>query len=266
MTAQAKLRLGGMALRNGVLVHSFGHWAAAVRTEDGELHVAGDRKPELPAGLVRMPMLRGVVRLAEAMLLLPVVRTRLPQARLPMEGAPAVAAMAAASVGGRLLRRSGRSPMVTEALVAGLGMMPVALALRSSQLARYHGAEHKAIGGYEQDRDPALVSKEHERCGSHIVGPLLLATAAANAGVASVAPQRRAAARALATVAAVGAATEAFGWMTRHPEHPLARALARPGHELQRIASTREPDAAELEVAQAALDEVLRLESASRAA
>lgn len=263
MSRKAKLRLGGMALQNGVLVHSFDHWAAAVRTEDGELHVAGARKPELPAGLVRMPMMRGVVRLAEAMLLLPVVRTRLPQARLPMEGAPAVAAMAAASVGGSLLRRSGRSPLATEALVAGLGVLPVALALRSSQLARYHGAEHKAIGGYEQDRDPALVSKEHERCGSHIVGPMLVATAAANAGVAAIAPRRRAA-RALASVAAIGAATEAFGWMTRHPEHPLARALARPGHELQRLVSTREPDADELEVAQAALREVLQLEGASR--
>ena len=35
-----KLRLGGMALRNGLLVHGPTHWAAAVRTDDGEIQVA----------------------------------------------------------------------------------------------------------------------------------------------------------------------------------------------------------------------------------
>ena len=32
MSEPEKLRLGGMALRNGLLVHGPTHWAAAVRT------------------------------------------------------------------------------------------------------------------------------------------------------------------------------------------------------------------------------------------
>jgi uncharacterized protein YqhQ len=40
MTDKDKLRLGGMALRNGLLVHGPTHWAAAVRTRDGEVKVA----------------------------------------------------------------------------------------------------------------------------------------------------------------------------------------------------------------------------------
>ena len=40
-----KLRLGGMALRNGLLVHGPGHWAAAVRTDAGEIKVASGPKP-----------------------------------------------------------------------------------------------------------------------------------------------------------------------------------------------------------------------------
>ena len=32
-----KLRLGGMALRNGLLVHGPTHWAAAVRADDGAI-------------------------------------------------------------------------------------------------------------------------------------------------------------------------------------------------------------------------------------
>jgi uncharacterized protein YqhQ len=35
-----KLRLGGMALRNGLLVHGPRHWAAAVRRTDGSIAVA----------------------------------------------------------------------------------------------------------------------------------------------------------------------------------------------------------------------------------
>jgi uncharacterized protein YqhQ len=35
-----KLRLGGMALRNGLLVHGPAHWAAAVRRDDGTIAVA----------------------------------------------------------------------------------------------------------------------------------------------------------------------------------------------------------------------------------
>ena len=36
MSEDGKLRLGGMALRNGLLVHGPTHWAAAVRTAGGE--------------------------------------------------------------------------------------------------------------------------------------------------------------------------------------------------------------------------------------
>jgi len=48
--------------------------------------------------------------------------------------------------------------------------------------------------------------------------------------------------------------------MTRHPGHPLARALAKPGHELQHRLGTREPSDAQLEVAEAALRACLELE------
>ena len=43
-----KLRLGGMALRNGLLVHGPTHWAAAVRTKDGAIKVASGPKPGPP--------------------------------------------------------------------------------------------------------------------------------------------------------------------------------------------------------------------------
>ena len=53
-----QVRLGGMALENGVLVHGPRHWGCAVRTEDGELRVASGRKP-LRAADVEIDLLRG---------------------------------------------------------------------------------------------------------------------------------------------------------------------------------------------------------------
>ena len=48
MTVQEPvIRLGGMALQNGVLVHGPTAWGCAVRDADGVLHVASARKPRL---------------------------------------------------------------------------------------------------------------------------------------------------------------------------------------------------------------------------
>ena len=53
-----KIRLGGMALLNGVLVHGPNAWACAIRTDDGELEVAGEIKP-LRASKIQSTLLRG---------------------------------------------------------------------------------------------------------------------------------------------------------------------------------------------------------------
>src|SRR5829696_4429462 len=107
-----KLRLGGMALRNGLLVHGPTHWAAAVRGEDGELRVASGRKPDLGGkASERVPGLRGVVKLAEAMAVIPLVKRALPEARLPMQDAKTLGAMGAAAFAGQAVRSAGaRSP------------------------------------------------------------------------------------------------------------------------------------------------------------
>jgi uncharacterized protein YqhQ len=256
--------LGGMALQNGILVHGPTHWAAAVRAPDGSVRVASGRKADLGAA-GRTPLVRGVVRIAEALALLPTVRLALPEARLPMESARTGAAMAGATVVAAALRRNGRLPAwAAEGLAAITGIVPALVAVRGGDLARYHGAEHKAIGGYEHGEGAEEATKEHDRCGSHLVGPLMLATTAGNLAVRTLPRAQRGPARLAAGVAAIGVAVEAFAWMTRNRAHPLARALARPGHELQRVAATAEPSADELAVAEAALDEVLRLEGAPR--
>src|SRR5918912_1747238 len=184
MSEPEKLRLGGMALRNGLLVHGPTHWAAAVRTRDGELKVASGRKPELaPAALGRLPGVRGVAKLAEAFAVIPVVKRALPEAQLPMQDGRTLGAMAGAAVAGRAVRAAGPRTVARELTVAGVSLLPALLALRDGDLASYHGVEHKAIAGYEQDEDAAGAGKEHERCGSNLVAPMLLSATLGNVAV-----------------------------------------------------------------------------------
>jgi uncharacterized protein YqhQ len=89
---------------------------------------------------------------------------------------------------------------------------------------------------------------------------MLLASGAANLLTRLAPPHLRGRARFAGQLVALGVATETFGWMTRHPRHPVSRALSTPGHELQHRLSTREPTAKQLEVAEAALAACLALE------
>jgi uncharacterized protein YqhQ len=255
--ADEKIRLGGMALPNGVLVHGPHAWACAIRRADGTLEVASARK-SFRASSVTNPILRGPARLAEALALLPQVKRKLPAAQLPMESPRVLGSMLGAAVAVRGLRESSRLRPAARELLAGLiSVAPAALALRGSELAQYHGAEHISIGTYEHGT-PA--TREHERCGGHLIGPLVATSAVGNV-LAGLAPARlRNHARAAAQLGALAGATEIFGWMTRHPSNPVAQALSRPGHELQHRLSTAEPTPEQLEVAEAALAACLELE------
>ena len=104
MSDTAKLRLGGMALRNGLLVHGPTHWAAGVRTADGSIKTASGRKPRLKQ-VDGIPGVRGVVRLGEAMAVIPLVKRALPEAQLPFEQARVAGAGVAATLGAAVLRR-----------------------------------------------------------------------------------------------------------------------------------------------------------------
>jgi uncharacterized protein YqhQ len=255
------LRLGGMALRNGLLIHGPTSWAAAARDDAGEIQVESARKPALAPDLaVRVPLLRGPLRLAEAFLLIPMVRLKLRCARLPFEDVRVIAAMLIASSASRALRRR-RSSAGSELVQAALGLAPAMVALSDRNLAAYHGVEHKAIGAYEQGSDdPASATKEHERCGSNLVAPMLLLTAAGQVLLERALEEPGPLARATVGLASASLAAEMFAWSERNSERAVARAFHRPGHEIQRLIATKEPTPEQLEVGVAALREILRVE------
>jgi uncharacterized protein YqhQ len=255
-----KLRLGGMALRNGLLVHGPTHWAASVRNDAGEIVTASGRKPRVHAADA-VPGLRGVVRLGEAFAVIPLVKRTLPEAKLPFENPSVLGVATVASLTGAVLRRRLRG-MSGEGAAALLSLAPAVLALRGGELAAYHGVEHKAIAAYETDAaDAADAAKEHDRCGSHLVTPLLASNLAGALLVRSVLERPGPAANAGVAVASTAAAVEVFAWCERHAASRVAKALRRPGFELQRIIGTREPDERQLEVGRAALAEILRVEN-----
>ena len=114
----------------------------------GEIQVASGPKPALaPELAAKAPLLRGLLRLAEAFVLIPMVRL-LRSARLPFEDVRVIAAMPILPEPSRAVpawEQRGRSSSRPPGPGAGDGR-----AQRPRNLAAYHGVEHKAIGAYEQ--------------------------------------------------------------------------------------------------------------------
>lgn len=261
------LRLGGMALRNGLLIHGPTHWAAAVRDSGGEIRVASEPKPTLaPKLAARVPGVRGPLKLAEAMAVLPLVRRRLPAARLPFEDWRVVAAVGTTLVASAALRKRMASSALREGVVQAIGAVPAVVALMDRDLAAYHGVEHKAIAAYEQGvDDPAMVPKEHDRCGSNLIAPMMLLSAGGTVLLERLVERPGPVARAGVGLGGASIAVEMFAWSDRHHDAALARAFHAPGHEIQRLLATKEPTPEQLEVGVAALAEILRAEHAGGA-
>jgi uncharacterized protein YqhQ len=261
--------LGGMALANGLLVHGPRHWAAAVRDAEGALVVASGPKRRFARGrLARIPLARGVLRLGEAVAVLPEVRRELPQARFAMEDRRTGVAVLGASLLASLARRRLRSVLAQEAVSAISGVVPALISLHGSRAATWHAVEHKSIAAYEAGGADGLPAagdhaKEHDRCGTNLVLPLMITTTLANTAARKLVRSRSVGVRAGMAAVGVGAAVEVFAFAHRSPEHPLSRAVHKAGHTIQARVATREPSGDDLDVGRAAMDALLRAEGTS---
>jgi uncharacterized protein YqhQ len=144
-------------------------------------------------------------------------------------------------------------------LVGGL-----ALAARRPRLRRlreYHGAEHMAVGCHEAGAEPSaeaarLMPRVHARCGTSLLLCTALVAAVAFVPLAVLATPLPLLTRIAAIPLVAGLAFELFRGAVRRPGRAWARGLLRAGMRLQRL-TTREPDAAQLAVAVAALRAVV---------
>ena len=218
--------------------------------------VASGRKPDLGAAAAeRVPGVRGVIKLAEAMAVIPLVKRALPEARLPMQDAKTLGAMGAAALGGQAVRSRGRAPGVArEAAVALISLAPGA-----------DGAAQRRPGRLPRRRaqgDRRLRGRRRRRRRGQGARPLRLAPGRADADRGGARQRRRCAARACAgrpPRPSSGWAAPPWPWRSSPgpsaiPTAALTRLLRLPGHEIQRAVGTREPTAEQLEVGRAALD------------
>lgn len=287
------LRIGGIALKNGLILVTERHWAAAIREASGRINVASGEKVRLPGSGESgessgdnpggIPVLRGLERFAETLVVLCQVKKRLPHAQLPLEGGRVALALAGSMAATQAVRKMApKSALAEEVGMAVAGFLPAILALKGSSISGYHGAEHKVIGGREEALraatregasldeaekalvagDSATAAKEHDRCGSNLVGPYLLATIGTNLLVRRRGRPKSPVASAAASMASLGLALEALRWSSKHGDNLVAKLMLAPGRAIQKVLTTSEPSASQLEVGERALEELLRLERA----
>src|SRR5262249_11166455 len=131
-----KVRLGGMALSNGVLVHGPTSWACAVRTDDGTIKLVAERK-RMTGSAATNPLLRGPACGVSRSSLRPFTR-RVPEARRPSEPGRLLVATPGAVVVLQGARRARLGVATREVCAALLAPLPAVLALRGDALAAYH--------------------------------------------------------------------------------------------------------------------------------
>jgi uncharacterized protein YqhQ len=260
------LHLAGMALRNGVLVIGPTHWAAAVRGADGEIRTASRPRRSMPGSVDRVPGLRGPVRLAEMVAVLPALRRALPESRFAFEAPLVVGSSIGGAILARAVRRQRGDGAVVELIGSGVSLVALLGALKGGDIARYHGAEHKVIGAYEQGIAPEDASKEHERCGTHLAVPMLVANALALQLARLLLPGRPQLARTVGSLIGISTSVELTRAARNNPKSRFARTLVSAGMGLQSMASTEEPTPDQLAVAKAALAALFAVEPEPAAA
>jgi Protein of unknown function (DUF1385) len=237
-------RLGGMARPNGVVIVSETHWAFS--GVDGTL-VEG-LMPALPRLVRRLPLLRGLAKLALAFA--PVMREGGSTRRLERIGL-----MAALLLPFGLVLLSERVALAAGFVVTAFLFF---LLFRGRTLA-LHGAEHRAIAAAEGRQlettwaGSSRPSRFSLRCGTNFAALAAPITFAAD----QVWPLSVALWTPLAVTMLSLALTMELWQLVQGSKSRVARAFLLPGLVLQRV-TTREPSLEETRVALRAVDSVLR--------
>lgn len=284
-----RLNYGGQAVIEGVMMRGEREWAVAVRSPQGDIVV---RRESLPAGylnpVLKLPFLRGLISLWDAVGL--GLRALMwsgdvalgEEQETRMAGPLAwgtVAFSLALGVGLFFLLpmflASLLDPFIASALasnviegvirlvlfvlyIAAIGLMP-----EIRRVYAYHGAEHKTINAYEAGA-PLTVeavagySRLHVRCGTGFMLIVLMIFIILSTLMGRPPLALRLFSRVVLIPIVAGIAYEIIKGAARlYPRSPWVRALMAPGLALQAL-TTREPSPEMLEVALAALDELLR--------
>lgn len=279
--------LGGQAVIEGVMMRGPDRWAVAIRRRNGEIEVTTEEfVPWMQRHrLLGLPVLRGVVALAESLRLGARAMSISTDAHLaPGEEEELKGWVWAVTLVGALAIAIGVFfvlPVMLTSLVRDQlgsawlfwlveGVLRVAIFVgyiaaltRLRDLRRvfqYHGAEHKTISCREAGEpltpeNAARFSRLHPRCGTSFLLVVMVLAIFVLAPIGLPAWYWLVASRVLGIPLIAGLAYEAIRWSGRHREKRWVRVLMRPGLMLQNL-TTADPDPEHLEVAIAALNAV----------
>jgi uncharacterized protein YqhQ len=280
--------MGGQAVIEGVMMRGEHRWAVASRAPDGEIVVDVHDVPGWGDRYAKIPMVRGVVNLAESMVLGMKALTWSGNLQLPEEERLSGRAMGATlavsmtlflgifillpALGARGLGSAlGLSGFAFHALegllVLGIFLGYLTLIGRMKEIRKvfqYHGAEHKAIAAYENDvpltpESAQRFTTAHVRCGTNFLLTVLTIAIIVYALIGRPALPYLILSRIVLIPIIAGVAYELIRLAAKHMDKRWVRKAMVPGLALQKL-TTREPTLEQLEVAIAALRAVFTME------
>ena len=308
LEAQRDAPVGGQAVLEGVMMRGVSTWAVAVRKPlpeqiaDGrELEVGEAAQGEIDVQsfplvswakrhrVLRWPVIRGVVALAESLSIGFKALNISANAQLPEEEEEISSAMWAGAIAGGLALAIGLFFVVPVALTSlfkdqlgsawlfwlvegvlrtAIFLGYLALLSRMRDLRRvfeYHGAEHKVIACYEAS-EPLLpenaqrFSRLHPRCGTSFLLIVMIVAIFVFAPVGLPAWYLLLATRVIGVPLIAGISFEIIKFAGKNRRRRWVQIVMWPGLMLQKL-TTREPDLEQLAVAIAALEAVLAHET-----
>ncbi|MFZ4584624.1 MAG: DUF1385 domain-containing protein [Acidimicrobiia bacterium] len=277
--------LGGQAVLDGVMMRGLQSWSVAVRAPDGSINVVVHDAPGWTDSVRHIPLVRGVVTLAESLTLGMKALTwssdqAIPEDEKVGKGAMGVSLVVAFAffigvfvllplLGARFLADalSGQRVVfhiIEAALSLSIFVGYLALIGRIPDIRRvfeYHGAEHKAIAAYENGAPLTPESADrfttaHVRCGTNFLLTVMVIAILVHAVVGRPALPILIGARIISIPIIAGLAYEIIRFAASHQHWGWVRALTVPGLTLQKL-TTRPPSPDQLEVAIAAVQAVL---------
>jgi uncharacterized protein YqhQ len=283
--------LGGQAVLEGVMMRGVSTWAVAVRTPEGQIDVTSEPLVSWAKRhrVLRLPVIRGVVALAESMKIGFRALAISANAQLGEEeeelggfawGLTIVLSLVLA-VGLFFAVPVGLTSLIKDQLGSSLLFWLVEGVLRTSifigyiaaisrmgdlrRVFEYHGAEHKTISCYEAEDQltperAKIYSRLHPRCGTSFLLIVMVLAIFVFAPIGLPAWYWLLASRILGIPLIAGLSYEVIKWAGKNRRKRWVRGLMWPGLMLQNL-TTREPDEEQLAVAIAALEAVLAVET-----
>jgi uncharacterized protein YqhQ len=297
LVAKRDAPVGGQAVLEGVMMRGISVWAVAVRKPEGDIEVTSEPLVSWARRhrVWRLPVIRGVVALAESMkigfraLAISANAQLDPEEQEEIGGftwGVTIALSLVLAIGLFFVIPVGATSLIKDQLGSPLLFWLVEGVLRTTifigylvlisrvgdlrRVFEYHGAEHKTISAYEaEDRlipsRAKLYSRLHPRCGTSFLLIVMVLAIFVFAPIGLPAWYWLLASRILGIPLIAGLSYEVIKWAGRNRNKRWVRALMWPGLMLQNL-TTREPDEQQLEVAIAALEAVLAVETPELAA